>query len=55
LNFALGLGVCLFVICFVLFVINIRISRTSDFYRNLLVRLLIFSVIILRLHPDLPF
>jgi len=55
LDVALFLGVIFFVTSFILFVINIRKSRTSEFYRNLLARLLIFCVIILRLHPDLPF
>lgn len=55
LDIALVSGACLFVISFVLFVLNISKSRTSNFYRNLLARLLIFCVIILRLHPGLPF
>lgn len=55
LNVALLLGVVLFATSFILFVINIRKSRTSEFYRNILARLLIFCVIIIRLHPDLPF
>ncbi len=55
LNVALFLGAALFVISFILFVVNITKSRTSEFYRNLLARLLIFCVIILRMHPDLPF
>ena len=55
LTVALYSGAALFVTSFILFVINVRESRTSEFYRNLLARLLIFCVIILRLHPDLPF
>jgi len=55
LNIALFSGAGLFVISFILFVINIQRSRSSDYYRNLLARLLIFCVIILRLHPGLPF
>ncbi len=55
LNIGLYSGVVLFVASFILFVININKSRTSDFYRNLLARLLIFCVIIIRLHPGLPF
>ena len=55
LNFALFLGVCLFVISFISFVLNISRSKTSEFYRNLLTRLLIFCVIIIKMHPDLPF
>lgn len=55
LTIALLSGVCLFVITFILFVLNITKSRTSEFYRNLIARLLIFCVIILRMHPDLPF
>ena len=55
LNIALFSGALLFVICFLSFVINITRSRASEFYRNLLARLLIFCVIIIRMHPDLPF
>jgi len=55
LNFALVIGACLFVISFISFVLNISRSKASEFYRNLLARLLIFCVIIIKMHPDLPF
>ncbi len=55
LDFALILGVGLFVISFISFVLNLSRSKASEFYRNLLARLLIFCVIIIKMHPDLPF
>jgi len=55
LNFALLLGASLFVITFITFVLNISRSKASEFYRNLLARLLIFCVIIIKMHPALPF
>ena len=55
LTYALFSGACLFVISFIFFVLNITKSRTSEFYRNLLARLLIFCVIVIKMHPDLPF
>lgn len=48
-------GAALFLMTIILFVININKARAAAFYRNLLARLLIFCVILVRLHPDLPF
>ncbi len=47
-------GAVLFVITIILFIINIRQNRAAAFYRNLLARLLIFCVILIRLHPEMP-
>lgn len=55
LNVGLVSGAILFTTSFILFLLNIKESRTSEFYRNLLARLLIFCVLIIRIHPDLPF
>lgn len=45
----------LFVLSLILFIINIKNERASVFYRNLLTRLLIFSALLVRLHPDIHF
>lgn len=42
----------LFVLCLGLFLYNFRDERASIFYRNILTRLLIFSALLIRLHPD---
>jgi hypothetical protein len=52
-NIALMSAGGLFVLCLALFIYNFRDERASIFYRNILTRLLIFSALLIRLHPDI--
>ncbi len=53
INAALIGGAVLFVISITFFIANFRDARASVFYRNVLTRLLVFSALLIRLHPAL--
>ena len=48
MNFALYGGVALIAVSILLFIFNLKDKRASTFYRNLIARLLIFTVLILQ-------
>lgn len=53
INIALISAGILFVGCLIFFIVNFRDERASIFYRNVLTRLLVFSALLVRLHPDI--